>query len=111
MHNKLNVLVCIWMLFVHSLCYAQQSGSIKGKVVDNIGSALEYASVYLSARADTAKVLSGTITSSLGYISTFRRCDGPLFYSNQPAHPLLGRAAVASHRERLKGVGLLGAKI
>ncbi len=69
MHRKLNVLVCLWMLFIHSLCDAQQSGSIKGKVIDNNGSALEYASVYLSAKADTAKILSGTITDSLGHFS------------------------------------------
>ena len=62
----------IFCLFIHLTCsivYAQHTGNISGKVLDSISMPVEFANVFISAKSDSAKIVSGTITDSTGYFS------------------------------------------
>ncbi len=67
----MRIVLCLFALLFHSLSYAQETGSITGKVTDNNHQPVEFANVFVYAKNDSAKVVSGTITDYSGnYILT-----------------------------------------
>lgn len=54
------------MLLLYNLSYAQDAGSISGKVVDKNSHPVEFVTIFISGKNDSEKVLNGTISDSVG---------------------------------------------
>lgn len=67
------------MLLLQNLSYAQDTGSISGKVIDRKNQPVEFVTVFISAKNDSSKVLNGTITDSLGTFLLPNIPDGEYF--------------------------------
>ncbi|MBL0033308.1 MAG: TonB-dependent receptor [Bacteroidetes bacterium] len=63
------IIFSLFILLSYSIVYAQQTGNISGKVLDSISMPVEFANVFISAKSDSAKIVSGTITDSTGFFS------------------------------------------
>lgn len=59
------ILVTAFALLCMAPVYSQNTGTIKGIVVEN-GTPIEFANVFVKAENDTLKITSGTVTDSLG---------------------------------------------
>jgi len=65
----MRIVLCFFALLVHIPASAQETGSISGMVIDKNDRAVEFANVFVSAKNDSSKVASGTITDSTGTFS------------------------------------------
>jgi hypothetical protein len=54
------------MLLLHNFCYAQETGNLSGKVIDKNNHPVEFATVFLSVKNDSSRILNGTISDSAG---------------------------------------------
>ncbi len=58
----------LFTLWFHVHSYAQETGSISGKVTDGNNNPIEFASVFISHGSDSSKIVTGTVTDSAGNI-------------------------------------------
>lgn len=57
---------CLFVLIIHFSAYAQKTGSITGIILDSENTPVEFANVYITTINDSAIIVSGTITDSVG---------------------------------------------
>lgn len=62
----MRIILGLFALGIHIISYAQETGSITGKVKDNNNQPVEFANVFVYAKNDSVKVVSGTITDNTG---------------------------------------------
>lgn len=60
------IIFCLFILLSYSIVYAQQTGSISGKVLDSISMPVEFADIFITSKSDSAKIITGAITDSTG---------------------------------------------
>ncbi|MDO1449595.1 TonB-dependent receptor [Rhodocytophaga aerolata] len=58
---------CLFTILFPFFTYAQQRGSIEGNVKDSEHQFVEFATVFIAARNDSSKILTGTTTDSMGH--------------------------------------------
>lgn len=69
------IIFCLFIVIVHLSAFAQEAGSIAGKVLDTENTPVEFANVFVTSKSDPTSIVSGTITDSIG---SFALSDLPL---------------------------------
>lgn len=64
--NCKNCFLFIFIMMVHLSAYAQQTGSIKGKVLDSENGPIEFVNIYITPINDSTAIIRGMITDSTG---------------------------------------------
>ena len=60
------IIFCLFLFIIHLSAYAQETGSITGKVLDSESTPVEFANVFITSKNDSTNIVSGTITDSTG---------------------------------------------
>lgn len=60
------IIFCLFIAIIHLSAFAQETGSITGKVLDSENAPVEFANVFVTSKSDSTSIVSGTITDSTG---------------------------------------------
>lgn len=71
----LRIILCLYIVVIHLSAFAQETGSITGKVLDSENAPVEFVNVFITTKTDSTTIVSGTITDSTG---SFALSDLPL---------------------------------
>ena len=65
----MRIVFSLLALFFHFSSYAQHTGTITGKIIDQNNHVVEFANVFISIKNDSSKIKKGTVTDSTGSFS------------------------------------------